>query len=484
MKKEELFEVLEDIDPVSVEKAGKYQAEKKPFVKWGFWAGIAAAAVVAIVGTVIAVNASKRGGSGMTGGGNGKTQAAVVKVMASYPTSTLNDISPESFAEGDAHYKWFEEQLPKIQTTSELTPGMDKYYSSVMAELLKSQDENTVCSPLNTYIAFAMLAEVSDGNSRKQVLDMLGASDMETLRKNVKALWESNYADTPLLTSLLGNSLWLNNSMKYNEDTLKLLADQYYASSFRGTPGSAEMNDELRKWADENTGKLLTEYTKDMSMDPRTVMELVSTIYYKAQWQKLFDPEQTAKETFHGTKSDQTVDMMHMESQLSSLQTDKYTAVCLPLSDSGAMYFYLPKEGTDVNELVADPALLQALRADEKAIYPMVKLAVPKFKVSGKQDLRDMLEKLGVTDVLDPAKADFTPLTTDAKDLFLSKVDHAAVVEIDEKGVTAAAYTDMAVCGSGMPQETLEFVLDRPFVFVVTGWDGSVLFTGAVRNIE
>ena len=60
MKKEELFEVLEDIDPVSVEKAGKYQAEKKPFVKWGFWAGIAAAAVVAIVGTVIAVNASKR----------------------------------------------------------------------------------------------------------------------------------------------------------------------------------------------------------------------------------------------------------------------------------------------------------------------------------------------------------------------------------------------------------------------------------------
>ena len=244
------------------------------------------------------------------------------------------------------------------------------------------------------------------------------------------------------------------------------------------------MNDELRKWTDENTGKLLTEYTKDMSMDPRTVMELVSTIYYKAQWQKLFDPEQTAKETFHGTKSDQTVDMMHMESQLSSLQTDKYTAVCLPLSDSGAMYFYLPKEGTDVNELVADPALLQALRADEKAIYPMVKLAVPKFKVSGKQDLRDMLEKLGVTDVLDPAKADFTPLTTDAKDLFLSKVDHAAVVEIDEKGVTAAAYTDMAVAGSGMPQETLEFVLDRPFVFVVTGWDGSVLFTGAVRNIE
>lgn len=138
----------------------------------------------------------------------------------------------------------------------------------------------------------------------------------------------------------------------------------------------------------------------------------------------------------------------------------------------------------DVNELVDDPTLLQALRADARASYPMVKLSVPKFKVSGKQDLRDMLGKLGVTDVLDPAKADFTALTSDAKDFFLSKADHAAVVEIDEKGVSAAAYTDLGILGAGMPQKTLEFVLDRPFVFVVTGWDGSVLFTGVVRNIE
>ena len=482
MKKDELFEVLGDIDPESVEKAGKYQANKKSSVKWRLWTGIAAAAVVATVGTVIAVNAAKRGYSGTTE--NGKTKAAVVKVMASYPTSDLTDISLDRFVEGNAHYTWYESHLAKIQTTSELAPGMDKYYSSVMAELLKSQDENTVCSPLNTYIAFAMLAEVSDGDSRKQVLDMLGASDMETLRNNVKALWESNYADTPLLTSLLGNSLWLNSSMNYNEDTLKQLADQYYASSFRGNPGSAEMDDELRKWTDEHTGKLLTEYTKDMSLDPQTAMELVSTIYYKAQWQNLFDPEQTTKETFHGTKADQTVDMMHLDTTLSAYQSDKYTAVSLPLTDSGAMYFYLPKEGTDVNELAADPTIFQALRAEETAIHPSVKLSVPKFKVSGKQDLRDMLSKLGVTDVLDPSKADFSALTTDSKDLFLSKVDHAAVVEIDENGVTGAAYTAMAVCGSVMPQDTLELVLDRPFMFAVTGWDGSVLFTGVVRNIE
>ena len=43
-----------------------------------------------------------------------------------------------------------------------------------------SENENTVCSPINLYIAFAMLAETSDGNTRQQNLDMLGDQDMDT----------------------------------------------------------------------------------------------------------------------------------------------------------------------------------------------------------------------------------------------------------------------------------------------------------------
>ena len=42
-------------------------------------------------------------------------------------------------------------------------------------------------------------------------------------------------------------------------------------------------------------------------------------------------------------------------------------------------------------------------------------LGVPKFKVSGKCDLIDAIQKLGVIDATDAAKADFTPLVTDDK---------------------------------------------------------------------
>jgi serine protease inhibitor len=58
-------------------------------------------------------------------------------------------------------------------------------------------------------------------------------------------------------------------------------------------------------------------------------------------------------------------------------------------------------------------------------------------------------------------------------------------VEVDEDGVTGAAYTLFALAEGAAepPKEQVDFVLDRPFLFLVTSRDGSVLFSGVVNNI-
>ncbi len=486
MKKEDFFEVLGDMDPKSVKAAGEYK--KTSGIKWSIILPCAAAALLAALGVFFLRRAGRTEMPGTEGsGGAGTYKADVVAVEAAYPEAVGKELTVNQFFEGDLHGQWWSERLPVVKEAKALFPEMEGYYTKMMGQLLQSEDENTVCSPLNTYMAFSMLAEVTDGNTRQQLLDMLGGSDMEGLRKNVKLLWECNYADTPAITSLLANSLWLNKDMTYNEDTLKLLADQYYASSYRGTPGSSEMDKALQNWTDENTKGLLAEYTKAMKLDPETALGLVSTIYYKAMWQSEFEEANTSKGVFHGTRGEQEVDYMHAEENLRCYSTDTYTSVGLSLSDSGAMYFYLPKEGTDVNDLAADPKILQATvenKQTEESKNLFVSLSLPKFKVSGKQDLKEILNRLGVTDVLDPSLADFTPLMTNGEGLSLSSAEHAAMVEIDEKGVTGAAVTSLIVAGSVIPDDRMEFVLDRPFLFVITGEDGSVLFSGVIRNIE
>ncbi len=477
MKKEELFEALGNMDETDVGKAKEYKRRKTP--AWAKWTAIAACAAI-LVGAIVGIPAlGKRNRK--------QAEGSVKTVSAAYPAPVAANLDAQAFLHGDEHWNWWNAYRTKVKASEDLQNGIDGYYTAIMREVLPSGEENTVCSPINIYIAFAMLAEVSDGNTRQQVLDMLGAPDIETLRSNVSALWESNYADTPVLKSLLANSLWLNGKYRYHDETLARLSEQYYASSFCGTPGSPEMDEALQEWTDKHTGGLLHEYVKEMKLDPATVLEIVSTIYYKAQWTELFLPGNTTQEVFHGTTGDTTVDMMHRTDMLGVYRTDTFTSVGLNLFDSGSMYFFLPKEGVDINALAADPELLAATRYSEDNVKwssPLVRLSVPKFQASSRTDLLEIIQLLGLTDALDPAFADFTPLTTDRDDLYLSAAEHAAKVEIDEQGVTGAAYTalDMAT-GAAEPDDEIDFVLDRPFLFLITGRDGSVLFSGIIRNI-
>ena len=484
MKNEELFELLGDADENSVRDAKQLHARNKrpAWVKWAALAACLALAAAAVLPHL---------GSGSAGPMQGLTIPSGVKwISPVYAEPVAAKMSVQEFMESDAHWQWWQEYRQKVEASEPCQEEMGPYYAAIMEQLLPAEDENTVCSPLNLYLAFAMLAEVSDGNTRQQILDLLHAADIKTLRQRVGLLWDSNYVDTPMLKSLLANSVWLRDADLYNEETLQALADRYFASSFRGEPGSEAMDKALQAWTNAGTGGLLSDYTKDLKLSSDTVLALVSTLYYKATWIEEFYPGMTTQEIFHGTKGDVPVDMMHKTDTLGVYRTDAFTALGLNLNDSGAMYFFLPQEGVDVNALAADPNVLETLasnrnRIDEGWSFPLVHLSVPKFSVSQKTDLLDAMAELGLTDALDPQASDFSPLTEQIKDLYVSSAEHAAIVEIDENGVTGAAYTEMAISeGAAEPEDETDFILDRPFLFAITGRDGSILFAGVVRNIE
>jgi len=67
-------------------------------------------------------------------------------------------------------------------------------------------------------------------------------------------------------------------------------------------------------------------------------------------------------------------------------------------------------------------------------------------------------------------------------DIFISRVMHKAVIEVNEKGSEAAAATVVEMVESAMPAgEIIEFIVDRPFFFVIADdRSGSILFMGKV----
>ena len=114
-----------------------------------------------------------------------------------------------------------------------------------------------------------------------------------------------------------------------------------------------------------------------------------------------------------------------------------------------------------------------------------VNFSVPKFDVSAGIDLKDGLKALGLTKIFEPLGNDFSPSVIRAnafdEPVYLAGIHQDTRVQIDEEGVAAASYIELNF-GAGAaapPDEIIDFVLDRPFLFVISKSE-IPLFVGTV----
>ncbi len=363
------------------------------------------------------------------------------------------------------------------------------YHNSAKQFLTNSDGENVVYSPSNVYMALAMLAELTDGESRQQILDLLGTESVESLRTEAKYLWGTNYSDDGVLTTRMANSLWLADGLSYRQETMDLIAKEYYASSFSGVMGSDEYSQMLRTWINEQTNGLLEKQAQDLEFDARTVMALASTIYFKGRWTDTFSETATKPETFHGADGDTTADFMHSGDTGMVYWGEDFTATTRPMENGATMWLVLPDEDKTVDDVLSGREVYEMTASKgvwENSKNMTVNLAMPKFDVSSEMDLIEGLRQLGVNDVFDHTVSDFTPMSEELKEVYVSRAEHAARVMVDEEGCEAAAYTViMTECmGAVLDQEEIDFILDRPFVFVITGCGQDPLFIGVVNEVD
>ncbi len=394
----------------------------------------------------------------------------------------------------DAFYEkyteWNEARQKQNSYAKGYTDGMKNYFKNTTKQFLSgSGEENHTYSPLNVYMALSMLAEVTDGNSRKQILSLLGETSMEKLKNSANALWNSNYCDDGSLTSILANSVWLSEDIKYNKDTMATLASQYYASSYKGKMGSDEFNKKLQNWLDVQTGGLLKDQASNVKLDRETIMALASTLYYKAKWSEEFSTSYTKKDTFHGASKDLETDFMNQTFSDNYYWGENFGAVTKDFENGGSMWLVLPDDTITAQELLDSDEVYRLIEEGSKwknSKFMKINLTMPKFDIATELDLSEGLQSLGVTDIFDANISDFSPMTKEVDEIVLSKASHAVRVKVDEEGCTAAAFTVLQECGSAAPvkEDEIDFVLDRPFLFFITGADGLPLFAGVVNQVQ
>lgn len=358
-----------------------------------------------------------------------------------------------------------------------------KLFTGLISE---GPEENLVFSPVNIYIELAMLAETAGGETRGELLSLLGAHSVRELREGCRALIGAESAERFEVTCKIADSLWLNDSYGYYADTLDLLAEYYGASSFWGDPSDIGFTMAKRDWLNENTNGFL----KD-SIDPiiqpssrDTVLDLASTLYLKTEWKKKFEASANEMMVFHAPAGDgRYMFMVNTMSHERCFMGENFIAGSKSLM-SGEVWFLLPDEGVSIEEALeaGGMELLLSDKSDAESDR-VIELYLPKFDISRELDLIGALSALGVKSCFDPGAADFSNLTQNAGGLCVTEIDHSARVLMDEKGVEAGAITYVSL-GHSSPTSTekFELKLDRPFVFVITGVSGEPLFMGVVTE--
>ena len=223
MKREQILTALEEISDKHIDEAGKLPKKKKR----ALWMSAVAAILVIAIGVGILA-------------GPMRIRAYAVALPGDVRISWVSDYddynSREEYLEAVDLVRAEREQ--RTEASKQAVSALSSFFKKGTAQfLLTEENDNKLWSPVNAYIGLAMLTELTEGNTRKQILDLFNAPDTETLRRQVSAVWESVYQNDEHEICVLANSLWWENGIEYNQETMDALGYHYYASVYRGDLG-------------------------------------------------------------------------------------------------------------------------------------------------------------------------------------------------------------------------------------------------------
>jgi serpin B len=358
--------------------------------------------------------------------------------------------------------------------------GFELLRSTVASE---APSTNVFVSPISVSMALGMTLNGARGTTRDAMETALQKQGLSpgAINDAYRGLIDLLEGLDPSVEVALANSIWYRNDLRVHPafiDTNKVHFDAEVAALDFSAPSASER---INDWAHANTRGNISEIVP-AQIPPEIVMYLINATYFKAPWRIPFDPSNTDDASFHRADgSTATVPMMERTDAVNApfVRTDAFTAVDLAYGDSlYSMTILLPNEGTSVREVVDTlDADTWAQTVDQMRPTALSRLALPRFDLRYKKELKDVLTELGMG-VAFTEQADFRGMADTA--LAISEVTHKTFLRVNEEGTEASAATSV---GIGVTSAPPSFVVDRPFVVAIReNHTGTILFVGTVMD--
>ncbi len=369
---------------------------------------------------------------------------------------------------------------------------------------LRSNEGNLFFSPYSISTALAMTYAGAKGRTQEQMAQTLcyptSSQALEKLGLTGEPLTQEQFAQTfgRIIKGLnsrggkdkyelrVANALWGQKDYEFLRSFTQLVENQYGGKlqelDFVRAVEKARRT--INSWVEKQTNDKIKDLIGPGVLDASTRLVLTNAIYFKGDWISQFKKDRTQNEPFTllGGSTVQTP-MMNQKAQFGYMETDTLQVLEMPYAgEELAMMVLLPKKVDGIGDLEKTLTAENLAQWLEAASSREVVVTMPKFKMTSKFSMADVLRTMGMTDAF-TARADFSGMTG-RRDLFISAVIHQAYVDVNEEGTEAAAATGVVMkLTAALPEQTPVFRADHPFLFLIRDKaPGSILFLGRVMN--
>ena len=377
-----------------------------------------------------------------------------------------------------------------ITSFDQLKNGINEFSMNMYSAL--PADKNIFYSPYSIASALSMLDVGAGGTTKNELENALGITDLDKWNDEMKAYLSKDWSQNTFVNT--ANSVWMNKGTTWaaniNSDFLTPAKDYYsgeiYEADFNGQADKVVQN--VNNWVNDNTNKMIPEILKEIPGG--TVMMLINAVYFEGKWDTPFTEDKTFQSSFYGTDKESVVDMMHLYGEhFTYMDNGEIKGITLPYDgDNVVMKVFMPTaDDGDINDLFdklsneEKQRLIDSL--DDAGSVEVDTLQLPKFTDEQRIDgLDDILKNMGIQSAYSDS-ADFSKI---ADGIAVSSVNHRAKVIVDENGTKAAAETDIMIKETAMmpSEETYNFIVDKPFVYVIEDQStGMILFMGRVNSL-
>jgi serine protease inhibitor len=362
--------------------------------------------------------------------------------------------------------------------------GVTGFSLELFKEAAQGETKNVFLSPASVALALGMTQSGARGDTAEEMRSALGLEELSSqdVNEGFRAMAEALERKDEKTEVRLSNALWANKDVKIADG---FIADnkQYYGAALANldfsSPDAVRI---INDWVKEKTDGKIDGIVDQIDRD--TILFIMNAIWFEGSWSKQFDPDATSEAAFYGVDGEAKVQMMRQEDIFEHANVDGGQFISLPYGDGSlAMYVFLPDKESTLDAAVSalDESVWSGWIDSREPKQGMI--ALPQFKLEYEAYLKETLTALGMANVFDSDKADFTGI---AQAAYIHDVRHKAFIDVDEKGTRAAAVTsvEMRVTSAVQTEDTFTMTVDRPFLFAIAEQEtGTILFMGAVKNL-